>query len=471
MSKLIRNWLVCVNRSVLGMGALAIVATALPITTHSEESSPSSRWPSKASMANVSGSLIDLHEQYQAFLEQEGTQKSVATFNPSNSQIRIVAETVVIDAAASGDPMTLAGDLEKLGALDVTVFGGMVSCRLPLSAIPALKDLSSLQLVRPSYITKHAGSITSQGDTSMRSDLARTMFNVDGAGVKVGTLSDSYNCLGSAAAGVATGDLPANVNVIMEGPCPGGSDEGRAMMEIIHDVAPGAALSFHTAFGGQAVFAQGILALAADGATVINDDISTADEPFYQDGMVAQAINQVAAQGVSYFTSTGNAARRAYEASFSPSGQTVNFGNGNQVAHDFDPGAGVDICQQVTIPAGESISISFQWDEPFFSVSGAPGSASDLDILLYGASCDTSQPPLAFASDNNLGLDPLELLVYENTGTETTFNLVIVHFSGPNPGLMKTIDTNEVLTYDEFDTQKLCRLLRLGEFKQVYRPV
>ncbi|MFP4579043.1 MAG: hypothetical protein ACOCXU_07345, partial [Coleofasciculus sp.] len=40
-----------------------------------------------------------------------------------------------------------------------------------------------------------------------------------------------------------------------------GIDEGRAMMQLIHDVAPGADLAFHTAAFNQTDFAQGILAL------------------------------------------------------------------------------------------------------------------------------------------------------------------------------------------------------------------
>lgn len=455
MSKLNRKWMACFNYSVLGAGAFAIAATALPVMAQSVES-PLNKRPSKVDMSKVSGSLLNLHEKYQGYQEQKSVQKLSTVFNPPNSRMVITADTVVFDAAASGDPEVLANDLKALGALDVTVFGRMVSGRLPLSAIPALKNLPSLQLVRPSYMTKHpvSAGVTSQGDFSMQSEMARTTFEVDGTGVKVGTLSDSYNCLGGAAEGVANGELPVDVTVLQEGPCPG-SDEGRAMMEIIHDVAPGAALSFRSAFiGGQAGFAQGILDLAADGATVINDDISYNAEPFYQDGVISQAIDMVAAQGVSYFTSTGNAGRKAYEAPFRPSGQTVNLGSGNgdQEAHDFDPGPGVDICQQITIPAGASVTISFQWDEPFFSVSGAPGSASDLDILLTDASCNTSAP-LAIADNPNFGADPVEILSFDNPGSEATFNLVILKYSGPNPGLMKTIATSENFTYDEFDTK------------------
>ena len=125
----------------------------------------------------------------------------------------------------------------------------MVSATVPAHAIPHLGNLSSLQLARPSYWRPTLASVTSQGDAAMRSDISRAAFDIDGTGVMVGTLSDSYNCQGEAAAGVASGDLPAGVTVLLEGPCPA-TDEGQGMMEIIHDVAPGATQAFHTAFQG-----------------------------------------------------------------------------------------------------------------------------------------------------------------------------------------------------------------------------
>ena len=82
-----------------------------------------------------------------------------------------------------------------------------------------------------------------------------------GAGVTLGVLSDSYNNLGGAPAGIASGNLPATL-VFNRDLASGGSDEGRAMMELVQDLAPGSPKAFATAFTGQAGFAQNIRDLA-----------------------------------------------------------------------------------------------------------------------------------------------------------------------------------------------------------------
>ena len=198
-----------------------------------------------------------------------------------------------------------------------------------------------------------------------------------------------------------------------------GTDEGRAMAQIVHDVAPGAAISFHTAFLGIADFANGIVDLANAGA----------------DGM-----------GVAYFSSAGNNARDAYEANFDagpnfsvgafPSAvPQVAFWGG--VAHDFDPGPGVDVFQSITVPVGASFTISFQWDSPFFSISGGAGSPNDLDIyVLNGAG---TQVVAGDIMPNDAGGDAGELFSFSNSGPSTSYNIMIMSFSGPLPGLMKYV--------------------------------
>ena len=97
-------------------------------------------------------------------------------------------------------------------------------------------------------------------------------------------------------------------------------DEGRAMAQLIHDIVPGSKLFFHTAFDGAADFAQGILELREEGADVIVDDIGYLDEPFFQDGVIAQAVDEVVADGAVYFSSAGNSANNSYEAKYQDSG-------------------------------------------------------------------------------------------------------------------------------------------------------
>ena len=78
------------------------------------------------------------------------------------------------------------------------------------------------------------------------------------------------------------------------------------MAQAVHDLAPGATIMVATAFNGDVDFAQQIRNLASAGAKVIVDDISYFNEPVYQDGIIAKAIADVTAAGVTYFSSAAN---------------------------------------------------------------------------------------------------------------------------------------------------------------------
>ena len=409
-------------------------------------------------LAHIGADLALLYRRHQAFVRQG----SVGTFLPTRTYIRLSADRVVIDAVAVDDAAALLADLEALGLDHGATFGRYVSGRLPIAAIADAAALASLKFARPAAAMTWVGLTDSQGDASMRSDEARTLFAVDGSGVTIGTLSDSFDCFGDAATDVASGDLPAGIVVLddLTGPdCIGAIDEGRAMMQLITDVAPGASQSFHTAFQGQADFASGIVELQAAGADVINDDVFYFAEPFFQDGIIAQAVDTVFAAGAAYFSSAGNANRSAYQSPFDPSGLACPAVLGPGFApcepHDFDPGAGVDIFQNVTIPEGTSFTQSFQWDEPFFSVSGAPGSANDYDIFLLNGAADTL---LDFGAAINFGDDPVEIIQYTNPigSGETSFNFLITKFDPLNTtdaGLMHfNLYGGNSIVFNEFGT-------------------
>jgi hypothetical protein len=366
--------------------------------------------------------------------------------------LQVYEGKVVIDAVASTDVNVLLSDLQGLGLEKGSTFGSYVSGLVPISALSSIANLDSLKFARPAYALNNVGLTTSQADVAMRADVARSSFGVDGTGVTVGILSDSFDYLGGAAADVASGDLPSGINVLKDLPRDGsagdGIDEGRAMMQLIHDVAPGADLAFHTAFLGQADFANGIIALANAGADVIVDDIFYWEEPMFQDGIIAQAIDQVVADGVAFFSAAGNDGRQSYESAFNPSGLFEPTAGGE--LHDFDPGASVDVFQSLTVPVNSGFTISFQWDSPFFSVSGGDGSLNDLDIFLFDSS---GTNVLASSVTSNIGGDALEIFDFFNDGSFGTdqFNLAISNFAGPNAGLMKYILFGNG-TINEYDT-------------------
>jgi hypothetical protein len=319
-----------------------------------------------------------------------------------------------------------------------------------------------LRFARPAVAITNAGSVTSQGDAAQRSNVARAT-GVTGSGVTVGVLSDSFNCLGGAAMDVASLDLPP-VTVLQEGPdCSFRTDEGRAMLQIVHDVAPGASLAFATAFGGQANFANNIVALKNSGAKVIVDDVIYPAEPMFQDGIIAQAVDSVVTGGVSYFSSAGNNGRNAYSSGFRPgpvfapgalAGVPFFFGG---TAHNFSDSGGTDVFQRITLPNNAGFIMAFQWDSPSFSVSGAPGSPNDLDVYILNAA---ATQVLAGSIIGNVAAsggngDPVEIIVFTNTtGVTADFNIMITKFEGPNPALIKYVlfgfDTNA--TIQEFAT-------------------
>lgn len=363
----------------------------------------------------------------------------------------IIGESVVIDVSTYGDADQLLNDLENLGLTRGDAFGHMVSGLFPVSGLESLAQMDAVVHVQAAMASTRAGLVTSRGDVSMQTDAARINFGTDGSGVRVGVLSDGYNCLGGAATDQDTGDLPRDV-IVLEDLDPGTcTDEGRAMMQIIHDIAPDASQAFHTAFTGQAGFAQGIIDLnEVAGAQVVVDDVIYFAEPMFQDGVIAQAADQIRANGASFFSSAGNNERNSYESEFRGSGINGVFGCER---HDFDPGPGVDTLQRFVLQPGTTFW-SFQWDQPAASISGAPGSASDIDIVLY-------RPDGTFTGFGglslNVGGDPIEVFGINLTGNQSIEVAIgLENCGGPDPGIMKYVyfgsDRRFGFGIEEYDT-------------------
>ncbi len=275
------------------------------------------------------------------------------------------------------------------------------------AAASAFERLASLPgagtLVQVPKPTTSAGSVESQGVPYQRVDRVLKK-GVDGRGITVGVLSDSYDAATTdpngdpqtdrAATDVASGDLPGTGNpqnpqpvVVLEDlePSEDATDEGRGMLQIIHDMAPAAKLCFATAFSGEVGFANNIRALADRTgpcrADVIVDDVGYFSEPFFSDGVIGDAVDDVAKQGVKYFSSAGNAGdqngwgakvRLVGPAAAERAGLDLGdvdpslYDGGFQ---DVDPGSGTDVAQTLTL-GGAGGLFDLQWNDPF-DVNGA----------------------------------------------------------------------------------------------------
>ncbi|WP_077146978.1 S8 family serine peptidase [Sphingopyxis sp. KK2] len=379
---------------------------------------------------------------------------ALESFQSSNTIAPVHAGYVAIDATAlDGNGAALLAQLEALGFEGGVAYGALVGGYIPLDAIDDLAALANLNFARPAYSTSFAGSVQSQNVFSGNADVVQNNYGLDGTGVKIGFISDSFNTATLTTAGtpltihyaedIASGDLPAGIEVLLDSTLSTNRDEGRAMMQLAHDIAPGATLSFHTAQGGQAIFAAGILALADAGAHIIVDDIIYFAEPMFQDGIIAQAVDTVTAGGVQYFSSAGNQAQRSYEATFVDSGQTYTSGGITYRLHDFDTGAGVDTTQTVT--QSGNIIWDLQWAESFFSVGGA-GAHSDLALIFR----QLDGTLITVIDVANVGRDAIELGQINGTGSYTVS--IGVDPVGTNPTFFKYVTFGGSWSANEYAT-------------------
>lgn len=318
----------------------------------------------------------------------------------------------------------------------------------PISSIPFLETVGNEVIqIRPVFpsITHNTGIALNNGDFSLYSHAARSSYDISGKGIKVGVLSDSYNMLGGAANDVINGDLPGkgnidgnlqDVEVVKEYPYQSGflSDEGRGILQIIHDIAPGADLAFRTGFLSPEDMAAGILELANDGCDIIIDDITHITEPFFTDGVVARAVDNVTSQGVTYFSAAGNFGRKSYTAQFNPSNLVPSGLTGT--FHNF--GAN-DILQNISLKAGSYV-IVMQWTD-------AAAAQNDFDI--YIGNPDGSNP-IGFNRDN-LGTDPVEILPF-TISEDTDASIMISRVSGTSDATVKYVVFRGDMTINEYNT-------------------
>lgn len=346
-------------------------------------------------------------------LRQQRRQRVAAGVNQLETAVRPKADGRVLVDLRAEVTKELLSFVEAGGGTIVSQHPRFESIRalVPFTLVDALSSRAEVRNIRPADEARtNVGPITSQGDSTHQAAVARNSLVVDGSGVKVGVLSDSVDFL---AGSQTAGELPPVT--VLPGRAGFGSGEGTAMLEIVHDIAPGADLYFSTAFQGIAAFAQSILDLHAAGCRVIVDDITYFAESPFQDGPIARAVNEVSAAGTLYFSSAGNSGNfsdgtsSTWEGDFRDGGPAT-FGRGGRL-HDFG-GSTFN-----TLNFGSSPRVDLFWADPL------GGSTNDYDVYLVAANGNVIASSSNVQDGND---DPYEAI----SSTISGANIVIVKYSG-----------------------------------------
>ena len=155
--------------------------------------------------------------------------------------VRVSGPVAGASAAIENAGAKVVNTSKRYGVLTVAVSPGRLEALGKLSLVASVQEA-----LAPMYSVSDcpSGAVVSEGDSQLQADTARSTDSVDGAGVTVGILSDSYDISQSptdAATGVAAGELPGTgntcagqttpVNVLQDDFTFSGADEGRAMLE------------------------------------------------------------------------------------------------------------------------------------------------------------------------------------------------------------------------------------------------
>ncbi len=349
--------------------------------------------------------------------------------------------------------------LQELRSLGVAVeqqddTGTLLQVRANPRALRRVAGLDSVKAITPPrYGRVNAGSALTEGDALLGFDELRARLGVDGAGVTVGVISDGIAGLEDA---IAAGDLPpATLNrdatgklvstsggVIatsfssdgdLEEGFGGPGAEGTAMLEIVHDIAPGAQLRFAN-FDTDLEFMRAVRYLASVSDVVV-DDISFFGGPYDQSsdvstntaGVLASLSNPIRG----YYTSVGNHALHHYQEGFVPAAACIvalpnlchQFSATTDTTDAFSLGPGP--ANPVFVPSGGMVVVYLTWDDEFGATT------SDYDLFLFQH--DPSELAELSVDDNTQTGEPAEVLPFINLGPDQFFDIFIVNVNGASP--------------------------------------
>jgi hypothetical protein len=296
---------------------------------------------------------------------------------------------------------------------------GVIQAWVPVQALNSLAALPEVKYIRPpDYGHLNIGSVTTEGDTTLKASAVRQQFGVDGTGIRVGVISGGLKGLGQS---IASGNLPPTTffcqnafAAVTQRPSdcvagekliqttggitstsfPPGTDialnaEGTAMLEIVHDIAPGAQLWF-VGWGGTTVAYAAAVAFLAPNVDIVVSDV--AQPMFFPDGQntfsqaIAQIMNGQGNVARAYIVSAGNFADKHYSGLYTDSGFSDGLGGKFHLfaANNQTTGPGTALgFNRFTVAPLTFASVNLTWNDP------ARASTNNYDLTIFD--CTTAQ--------------------------------------------------------------------------------
>jgi hypothetical protein len=399
------------------------------------------------SQEKISSDLLQLIDQ--RFLPQGASLQSLAETMKSLKQLKSKQTAVFSpDSIKEGEvyvyvhlaPDAQVGTLSPLvsNITDVDESNHLVVAWVKVKNLESLASLNAVKTVRSVVPpVNKTGSVTTEGDVIHKTADVRSTYSQAGSGIKVGIISNGVDHRSTSQ---STNDLPADGAGLTVRSNAVGGDEGTAMLEIVHDMVPGAGLYFHDQGTNVVAFDDAIDDLVSAGCNVICDDVGWITQPFFEDGTVASHVASVlSGNDIVYVSSAGNAGITHYQGDYYPITSSTQ--------HDFSHGSTSTPYLYIHMSNGANVRVVLEWNDQFGS------SGNDYDLSLVRIS-NGSTVAMSFSRQNGND-DPLEAFSF-TAGATGDYAIVVNKFSGSAktlevyiyPGSGVSLYTNNITPVD-----------------------
>ena len=382
-------------------------------------------------------------------------------------------EIVNLDITIQGGIDEVRGELSEVGFTAEAIYGNNIGGTIATDKLGALSKIARVKRINMPIMATNAGAVENQADFLQLSKKVRSSLKnaPTGKGLTIGIMSNSFNCFSkirnpdmgdvTAEDDVNNGELPNDVYVVRESSeCSTSiNDEGRAMAQLVHDIAPDAKIAFY-APASQTDFAQGVQTLALPkgqfdafnregaGADIIVDDLYYYDEPFYETGIIGDSITQAVKKGVAYFVPAGNTSRnengRIYHnnkpkfLTYSPTQESVFSSHTAQILQIGDSESDTTLPVNLTNDTTQSVGI--WWDQSYVQ-----GNQSEITACLTradGKRIDKSN----WCMNQPLGHNPMILMNFNLPDglPDGLYGIQLFYNSGTVPGSITVLGYGKV---------------------------